>query len=145
MQDSRHNARILALQKVFEAHFHSQNLPDITVDKFSLGILQSVDEIGSFEKTLYAELTEKLPENQKKIDSIIAILAPDWPIDKIAGIDLQILRLAILEGFILKITPERVAIDEAIELTKEFSNDQSRKFVSGVLGNLIENKSKYLS
>lgn len=144
MQDSRHNARVLALQKVFEEYFHSQNLADLTLENFSLGVLQSVDEIGHFDKNLFSNLTERLEEYKDKIDSIIVVLAPEWPLEKIAAIDLQILRLAILEGFILNVTPERVAIDEAIELAKEFSNDQSRKFVSGVLGNLIENKSKYL-
>ena len=71
-------------------------------------------------------------------------LAPEWPLNNIAKIDLEILRIAILEGFILKITPEKVAINEAIELAKEFSNDQTRKFVSGVLGNLFTNKEKYI-
>ena len=52
-------------------------------------------------------------------------------------IDLQILRIGILEGFITKSVPKKVAVNEAIELAKEFSNEQSRKFVSGVLGALI--------
>jgi N utilization substance protein B len=146
VQDSRHNARILALQQLFERYFHKQNLAEIE-DKsqlFPINKILEEDEIKDYDKSLFRQLIEAMPVNELQIDEIIEILAPEWPIDKIATMDLQILRIAILEGFILNITPEKVAIDEAIELTKEFSNDQSRKFISGVLGNLIENKSKYI-
>ena len=54
------------------------------------------------------------------------------------------LRLAIAEGFILKSTPQKVVIDEAIELAKEFSNDQKRKFISGVLGNLFSKQEELI-
>lgn len=53
-------------------------------------------------------------------------------------VDLQILRIAIFEGFIGKLTPPKVAIDEAIELAKEFGGQASDKFVNGVLGALYE-------
>lgn len=144
MEDSRHNTRILILQKFFEKDFHAQREYSNKSKYFSTTKLKEVDELRRYDKELFEKLLVGIETNQEDIDKIIKQLAPDWPIDKIAGIDLQILRLAILEGFVLKITPEKVAIDEAIELAKEFSNDQSRKFVSGVLGNLIENKEKYL-
>jgi len=146
VQDSRHNARILALQQIFELYFHKQNLDqnDKNTELFPINKILEEDEIKDYDKALFRELIEGMPVNEIQIDEIIEVLAPEWPIDKIATMDLQILRIAILEGFILNITPEKVAIDEAIELTKEFSNDQSRKFISGVLGNLIENKSKYI-
>lgn len=144
MRDSRHNARILALQKLFEDYFHSSNRYGELSEKFSLDKIKKIDEIEIFDEKLYNLIIENLPKHVEEIDKIISILAPEWPIEKIAPTDLQILRVAILEGFILTVTPEKVAIDEAIELTKEFCNDQSRKFVSGVLGNLIENKYKYL-
>ncbi|RIK74442.1 transcription antitermination factor NusB [candidate division KSB1 bacterium] len=146
MQDSRHNARILALQQLFEVNFHKQNLGEMDENSqlFSINKILEADELKDYDKSLFRQIVEAMPINEIQIDEIIEILAPDWPIEKIALMDLQILRIAILEGFILNITPEKVAIDEAIELTKEFSNDQSRKFISGVLGNLIENKSKYI-
>jgi len=134
----------MALQKLFEDYFHEQNLADTETDKFSLAKIKEVDEIKDYDKSLLNQILDNIAENNQEIDRIISILAPEWPINKIAPMDLQILRIAILEGFILKMTPEKVAIDEAIELTKEFSNDQSRKFISGVLGNLIENKDKYI-
>jgi N utilization substance protein B len=146
VQDSRHNARILALQQLFERYFHKQNLDDkeSNSELFPITKILEEDEIKDYDKSLFRQIIEAMPINELQIDEIIEVLAPEWPIDKIATMDLQILRIAILEGFILNITPEKVAIDEAIELTKEFSNDQSRKFISGVLGNLIENKAKYI-
>lgn len=146
MQDSRHNARILALQQLFERYFHKQNLVQKNYNSklFPINKILEEDEIRDYDKSLFRQIIDAMPVNELQIDEIIEVLAPEWPINKIATMDLQILRIAILEGFILNITPEKVAIDEAIELTKEFSNDQSRKFISGVLGNLIENKSEYI-
>ena len=58
-------------------------------------------------------------------------------------VDLQILRMAILEGFIDKITPPKVAIDEAIEIAKDFGGETSGKFVNGVLGAIYEEEKKH--
>ena len=76
-----------------------------------------------------------------EIDKIIEECAPDWPIDKIAKIDLVILRIAIFEALFGKKTPIKVVIDEAVEIAKEFGNDTSHKFVNGVMGTVVE---KYL-
>ena len=64
--------------------------------------------------------------------------APQWPISQIKKVDLQILRIALLEGFLLDLTPRKVAIDEAIELAKEFGGQSSDKFINGVLGAIYE-------
>ena len=72
------------------------------------------------------------------IDSKIKEIAPEFPIDKINKVDLSILRLAIYELQFEKETPEKVVIDEAIELAKEFGGDSSPGFVNGALGKLIK-------
>lgn len=72
------------------------------------------------------------------IDQKIEKAAPDWPIEKIAKIDAAILRLSIYELTVLKDAPVKVIIDEAVELAKEFGNDQSAKFVNGVLGTIVK-------
>ena len=74
----------------------------------------------------------------RKIDDIIGTCAPAFPVDKIAKVDLAILRLAIYELLIAKKAPPKVVIDEAIELAKEFGNDTSGSFVNGVLGKVLE-------
>lgn len=71
------------------------------------------------------------------IDKKIEIAAPEWPLGKIAKIDLAILRVAVHELLEHK-EPEKVIIDEAVELAKEFGNDHSPKFVNGVLGTILK-------
>ena len=72
------------------------------------------------------------------IDEQIRVAAPEWPIDKIAKIDLAVLRLAVFELTIEKKEPPKVIIDEAIELSKEFGNEHSGQFVNGVLGTILK-------
>lgn len=74
-----------------------------------------------------------------KIDLQITKFAPKWPIDKINRIDLSILRLAMWEILFSKtITPNKVIIDEAVEIAKEYGNDSSSAFVNAVLGSIIK-------
>lgn len=74
----------------------------------------------------------------KDIDKIIKNCAPEWPIKKINKIDLAILRLAIYELILVKTTPIKVIIDEAVELAKEFGSESSPSFINGVLGTVIK-------
>jgi len=74
------------------------------------------------------------------IDTKIAKAAPEWPIDKIAKIDLAVLRLAAFELIIAKSEPPKVVIDEAIELAKSFGNEHSSQFVNGVLGFILKER-----
>jgi len=140
--DSRHNARMIALQLLFELSFPGfepiNNSSPTLVDSISK---EKIDQ--NYDQNLVHQLITGVKKYYEKIDAIISNLAPEWPLANINKVDLQILRIAICEAYIIKITPEKVAINEAIELSKEFNNEQSRKFVSGVLGNLLRNKSKY--
>jgi len=144
----KHNSRIILIQKLFEKDFFSSNENDLFIgreqDLFPNSILKQISEVTKVDKDYINIIIESFPKNKEKIDAIISNLAPEWPIENIAKLDIAILRLSILEGFIIKITPEKVSINEAIDLAKEFSNDQSRKFISGVLGNLYSNQEKYL-
>lgn len=79
------------------------------------------------------QIIEKIDE----IDKIITENAPKWPLDKINKVDLSILRCAIWE-LIYKDTPPKVAIDEAIELSKEFGTESSSSFVNGVIGSAVK-------
>jgi N utilization substance protein B len=80
------------------------------------------------------ELAQGVKEHQEKIDGIIAQAAPAWPVEQLAIIDRNILRLAILEVLINNRTPVGAAINEAVELAKTFGSDSSARFVNGVLG-----------
>jgi N utilization substance protein B len=72
------------------------------------------------------------------IDAVIQDAAPEWPIDKIARIDLAILRLSAYELMVQKSQPQKVIIDEAVELAKSFGNENSAKFINGVLGTILK-------
>jgi len=76
--------------------------------------------------------------NLTVIDTEIQKAAPEWPIDKIAKIDLAILRLGVYELAIEKKEPPKVIIDEAVELAKEFGNEKSPKFINGALGTVLK-------
>ena len=70
------------------------------------------------------------------IDALIARYAPEWPLDQVAAIDRNILRIAIWEIAVDQQTPLKVAINEAVELAKLFGSDSTPRFVNGVLGSL---------
>jgi len=70
------------------------------------------------------------------LDAMIAENAPEWPLDQISSIDKNIIRIALWEFAVSKITPVKVAINEAVELAKVYGSDSSPRFVNGVLGSL---------
>jgi len=72
------------------------------------------------------------------LDDLIAKYAPEWPVDQLAIIDRNILRLALWEMSVQSDTPIKVAINEAVELAKLFGSDSAPRFINGVLGSLAE-------
>lgn len=76
--------------------------------------------------------------NREAIDRVIAHYAPEWPVDQLAVIDRNVLRLALFElGSHAVQTPPKVVINEAVELAKLFGSDNSPRFVNGVLGSAL--------
>ncbi|MCB9421071.1 MAG: transcription antitermination factor NusB [Ardenticatenaceae bacterium] len=73
-----------------------------------------------------------------EIDKLIARYAPEWPLDQMAVIDRNILRIAIYEFLIMGETPVKVAINEAVELAKLYASDSAPRFINGVLGSLAD-------
>ena len=78
----------------------------------------------------------------KNIDAIIDELSHEWALDRMPGIDRNILRMAIHEITLDEQTPTKVAINEAVELAKLFGSESSRRFVNGVLGTLVSQQSQ---
>jgi len=70
------------------------------------------------------------------LDEIIAHYAPEWPLDQVASIDRNIIRIALWEFAVKKCTPIKVAINEAVELGKIYGSESTPRFVNGVLGSL---------
>lgn len=77
-----------------------------------------------------------------QLDEVIARYAPEWPLDQIAPIDRNVLRMAAWEFAIQKDTPVKVAINEAVELAKAYGSDSAPRFVNGVLGSLAQHQNE---
>jgi N utilization substance protein B len=82
---------------------------------------------------------------QEALDQIIQRIAPEWPIDQMAPVDRNILRLSAYEILFVPDTPNKVAINEAVEIAKTFGGESSGRFVNGVLGTLLSQKQELLA
>jgi N utilization substance protein B len=136
--DPRHLSRQIVLQRLFAQDFNRENV-NPNISEFNPDQLADIDEIEDYILEMVDTITKGVKENKDDIDELITKYAPQWPIEQMKLVDLQILRMAIYEGFISKSTPPKVAIDEAIELAKEFGEEVNGKFVNGVLGAIYEN------
>ncbi|MDD5318619.1 MAG: transcription antitermination factor NusB [Candidatus Pacebacteria bacterium] len=130
---NRHLSRSIALQSLFEWDFCG--LEDSAIEEiFTRNANEFAPGMGdfSFMKSLVDNIIKKRPE----LDTIIEKAAPEWPLDKIAVADRNILRIGLYELLFAdkKEVPAKVAINEAIELAKTFGGETSGKFVNGVLG-----------
>ena len=76
------------------------------------------------------------------LDQFISEQAPEWPLDQVAVIDRNILRIALWEFAVSRITPMKVAINEAVELAKLYGSDSAPRFVNGVLGSLASRQNE---
>jgi N utilization substance protein B len=123
----RRKARGLALQALYEIDSAGHEAPKVT--QYLLQEAQFSPENSRFTEDLVGGVLE----NRLKIDEYIRRLAPSWPLEQMAVVDRNILRLAIFELLIEKRVPVKVAINEAVELAKAFGSDSSPRFINGVL------------
>ena len=140
MASNRHLGRIIVLQSLYENEFRTKAgdattsidsvvAKDIEPYAKALGDTQFVYQLAN-------AVNEKTPE----LDQILQPMAPEWPLETIAAIDRNILRMGLYElQFCGDSVPPKVAINEAVELAKEFGADSSSKFVNGVLGTAYRN------
>jgi N utilization substance protein B len=124
---SRRKGRAVALQALFEVDCAGHDCTEALERLLEQSSLP--DETALFTR----ELVSTVEENKKRIDELIGKYAPAWPLDQIAIIDRNILRLGICE-IIFDLVPVKVAINEAVELAKTYGGENSSKFVNGVLG-----------
>lgn len=135
MASNRHLGRIVALQSLYEYEFRTES-EDTTADIDEiLGRNLERYESAIEDKQFVGDLVKGIIAEQPDLDSRIQPIAPDWPIEQIARIDRNILRMGLYELLHLAdVVPPKVAINEAVELAKAFGSDNSSKFVNGVLG-----------
>jgi N utilization substance protein B len=130
MPTRRRQARILALQTLYEADMTGHE-PSLILERL-LQETDAAEEVEAFAR----ELVDGAVTERQRLDGVITKVAPAWPIEQMATIDRNILRLAILEILLNNRTPVKAAINEAVELAKSFGSDNSAKFVNGVLGSV---------
>ncbi len=87
-------------------------------------------------------LVEGVAENQAHIDELLAEHSRGWTLDRMPGVDRNLLRLGTYEILFAEDVPDAVAVSEAVDLARELSTDDSPSFVAGVLGAIIEGKAK---
>ena len=132
---SRTRARSLALQVLYEVDI--TNHPPAEVFKARLEETPLTDDLAEFARQIIFGVLPLLTP----LDQSIAQYAPEWPLDQIAAIDRNILRMACWE-FASQSgnTPVKVAINEAVELAKLFGSESAPRFVNGVLGSLADHQ-----
>lgn len=130
---NRHLSRSIVLQTLFE---WDQNA--ISKDDTESVLNRNVEEFArnKSDQPFMARLLDGIISKQKELDLVIEKAAPEWPIDRISPIDRNILRLGLYELLFSDRSevPAKVAINEAIELAKQFGGENSGRFVNGVLG-----------
>lgn len=127
----RRRARELAMQILFQV--------DVGHAKVEVAFRESAARESTPEAALdYARyLVWGVLENQTEIDAQIVQRSREWTIDRLANVDRAILRIGLFELLFTPDVPASVAINEAVELAKEYSTAESGRFVNGVLGNLV--------
>ncbi|MDD3435504.1 transcription antitermination factor NusB [Candidatus Falkowbacteria bacterium] len=128
---NRHLARTIALQTLFAWDFNGKKSEDLNflIKNNFIHFAPNFDDGGFVE-----ELISGTVEHLQEIDSLISRHATEWPLDQITWVDRNVLRLGIYELLYSENIPSRVAINEAIEVAKNFGSDSSGKFINGVLG-----------
>lgn len=127
---SRTKARSVALQVLYECDVTGHPPFDVVEERLSDEPM--TDGLADFSR----QIVRGVFPITGKLDAFIAEHAPEWPMDQVAIIDRNILRIALWEFAVENCTPTKVAINEAIELAKMFGSDSTPRFVNGVLGSL---------
>jgi len=132
----RTRARALALQVLYEVDMANHPPAEVFKERLEEDMLSP--DLSEFARQIIFGV---LPLTTV-LDTAIAQYAPEWPFDQIAAIDRNILRIACWEFAVFHDTPIKVAINEAVELAKQFGSDSTPRFVNGVLGSLAEHQNE---
>jgi transcription antitermination protein NusB len=141
---SRTKARAFALQVLYEVDMvnhlpgvvFQQRLENVRTEEEEKNILD--DDLIEFARQIVSGVSVM----SAKLDHAIERYAPEWPFDQISAIDRNILRMAAWEFAASRQTPLKVAINEAVELAKEYGSDTAPRFINGVLGSLADHENE---
>lgn len=134
---ARSKARKRALQILFEADQRNTAPADVLAD---WARLSAADARQPPVSPYTRELVEGYADRAERIDELLTQYAVGWPLDRMPVVDRSLLRLSTYELLWQDGTPDAVVLDEAVQLAREFSTDESPAFVNGLLGRLKELK-----
>ena len=140
MSQSRHLSRIVVMQTLYEWDFRPESkVEDILHRNFT-------EFEGQVDQVYARKVVEGTIASKDSIDQLIIKAAPDWPIEQVAMIDKNLLRIAIFELLYdqEEEVPPKVSINEAVELGKQFGSESSSKFINGVLGTIYKDHARKL-
>jgi N utilization substance protein B len=126
----RTRARSIALQALYEIDLTGHPPELVIAERLSESPME--DNLGDFARNIVLGIIPLIHE----IDQVIAKHAPEWPLEQVAIIDRNIMRIALWEIAVSNQTPLKVAINEAVELGKLYGSESTPRFVNGVLGSL---------
>ena len=140
MARNRHLGRVIVLQSLYEYELRTlAHDPQVDLRMIVAKNIEPYEKALGDTEFVY-NLAQNVAENFELLDKVLAPIAPEWPIESIAAIDRNILRMGLYELSECGDTiPPKVAINEAVELAKAFGSDNSSKFVNGVLGTAYKN------
>ncbi len=132
----RTHARSIALQALYEIDIAEHPIGIVLTNLFK------GTQLEQRHQKFAIEIVRGITPIRNDLDAYIAEHAPEWPIDQISIIDRNLVRIALWEFAVSKISPVKVAINEAVELAKVYGSDSAPRFVNGVLGSLAERQSE---
>jgi len=131
IKDPRHIARILAVMDLYNLYFDKENN---NFEKLNTDDL----DLGNYSSKIRSQIVDGVTKNLLEIDNLVNENSDPVKTTDLDLVLLQIIRCAVYEGFIAKTIPAKVAVDEAIEMTRDFGLEQSAKKVSGILGKIFD-------
>lgn len=138
--DLARKARLMAVQDEY-SNIMSGQLPEQVAQLLSNSKFSS--EQKKFIEDKYNQIKAIVEQHRKQIDALIKKYSKERPFDQLNPIDIAILRVAIAEGFIGRLVPVKVAINEAVRIAKRYSTANAYKFINGVLGNILRKEKAF--
>ena len=132
---SRKKLRALILQALYGNEFYSQDLNCVKASN-----LFSKEELFSFDDAFVKKRIREIQTHKDKLDELIKQKSQNWKKERMSLVDLNIMRLAVFEILFCEDIPDKVALNEAIELAKKFGDQDSPRFVNGILDQILQNK-----
>lgn len=129
----RTEARELYMQLLFQMDMQKEYSKELK-DKFINEYMQESNQLDYFNK-----LYDLTIEHLNQVDGLIEASSENWKINRISKVDLAVLRLSIIEILYIKDIPVSASINEAVDMAKKYSGEDSGKFINGVLGKVAKN------